>query len=119
MNWDTVKNFKESEFADNTGKCWIDEKLVYKIDQARDMVDFPFIITSACRNQSQNTNAGGKPNSSHLSGHAVDIYCDKSWYRYEIFKALMDVGINRIGISSNFMHADIDPTKPKNVIWTY
>ena len=34
-------------------------------------------------------------------------------------KSLMKVGFNRIGVGNTFIHVDIDPEKPIDVIWTY
>jgi hypothetical protein len=31
----------------------------------------------------------------------------------------MMVGFNRIGISHNFIHVDMDMNKTQNLIWTY
>ena len=34
-------------------------------------------------------------------------------------EALLDSGFHRMGISENFIHADMDPNKTPNVLWTY
>ena len=62
---------------------------------------------------------GGKPNSSHLRGLAVDIRANDSSTRYIVLNALISVGFNRIGVASSFIHVDDDKEKANNVIWTY
>ena len=34
-------------------------------------------------------------------------------------KALLDVGINRIGIGQTFLHCDVDKEKDQDVFWLY
>jgi hypothetical protein len=49
----------------------------------------------------------------------ADIACKDGAKRWVIVNALLKAGINRRGVSGSFIHADCDPTKPANVIWTY
>ena len=51
----------------------MDKNFLQKLDRARDVAGVPFIITSAYRCEQHNKNVGGKPNSAHLRGYAVDI----------------------------------------------
>ena len=119
MDWSMVRYFKESEFNDDRGECWIKDELVHDLEEVRRMAGVPFVITSACRNERQNAEVGGGPESSHLTGYAVDISCPNSGKRWRIIKALIKSGFNRIGIGSDFIHVDRDPTKAPYVIWTY
>lgn len=107
------KYFKDSEVI---GLNW---KLVDKLDEAREIAGVPFKITSGFRSKEQNKKAGGVEDSAHLSGYAVDIACTSDINRYKIQTALLKVGFNRLGIGETFIHADIDPNKPANVIWHY
>ena len=119
MNWNKIKHFKKSEFACKCGcglNC-IDFDLVKKLDFAREIAGVPFVITSACRCSSHNKEVGGLSNSSHLRGFAVDIAVTDSYHRFKILVALLGVGFNRLGVYSDFIHADIDLDKPQNVIW--
>jgi zinc D-Ala-D-Ala carboxypeptidase len=116
-----AKHFKKSEFECKCG-CGlnnIDAKLVSKLDEARDRAKTPFVISSGCRCITHNTREGGKSNSTHLSGLAVDIKCSGSKQRKRILKSLLDVGFQRLGLSKNFIHVDIDDSKPQEVMWTY
>jgi uncharacterized protein YcbK (DUF882 family) len=76
-------------------------------------------ITSGFRTESHNKKVGGVKSSSHLKGLAADIACLESRYRFEMIKALLEVGFKRIGVSGTFIHVDIDKNKSQNVIWTY
>lgn len=106
------KYFKEIEYNMN-------EDFLAKLDKAREFANIPFIINSAYRSPEQNARVGGKPNSSHLRGLAVDIRANDSSTRYIVLNALINVGFNRIGVASSFIHVDDDKEKSNNVIWTY
>lgn len=118
MDWSTVKHFSRSEFG-RSGSIEPDEKLVRLLDQAREIAGVPFAINSGIRSVERNAKAGGAPESAHLSGHAVDIHCPTSRHRFLIVRALIEVGFYRIGIGATFVHADTDPDKGQEVIWTY
>jgi zinc D-Ala-D-Ala carboxypeptidase len=90
-----------------------------KLDEAREYAGIPFVINSAYRSKEHNKKVGGKPNSSHLKGLAVDIRCNTSRNRFLVLDALIAVGFNRIGIADSFIHVDLDLSKSDNVIWTY
>ena len=106
------KYFKKIEYN-------MDADFLAKLDKARELANIPFIINSAYRSPEQNARVGGKPNSSHLRGLAVDIRANDSSTRYIVLNALIKVGFNRIGIASSFIHVDDDKEKANNVIWTY
>ena len=89
-----------------------------KLDEAREFSKIPFIINSAYRSPKHPLSIKN-PTSSHIKGLAVDISVKGSRQRFLILDALLAVGITRIGVASTFIHADIDPDKSQNVIWTY
>jgi len=109
-----TKYFKE---LDNLDK--MDKTFLLRLDEARERAGIPFIINSAYRSPEYNAKIGGKPNSSHLRGLAVDINVTNSRQRFIILNALLDVGFTRIGIADTFIHVDLDSEKSKEVIWTY
>ena len=90
-----------------------------KLDQAREIAAIPFNINSAFRSPEKNASVGGKPNSSHLTGLAVDISVTDSRTRFIVLQSLIAVGFTRIGIADTFIHVDNDKEKSQNVIWTY
>lgn len=122
-----LKYFKISEFDSpdkpGSGEC-MEHQLLERLDLARDIAGFPFIITSGFRTIEHNKTLKDKgykvaKNSSHLLGWAVDIHCDNSRKRFELIDALYEAGFTRIGIGSNFVHADCDPEKTNHIIWLY
>ena len=115
-------HFKKTEFFCGCG-CGmgikhINPKLIARLDIARAIAKTPFKITSSIRCTTYNAAVGGSENSSHISGHAVDIAAPSSAQRFKIIYGLIKAGFNRIGVYSSFIHADIDESKTKNVIWT-
>ena len=109
-----TKYFKE---LDNLDK--MDKTFLLKLDEARERAGIPFVINSAYRSSEHNAKIGGKPNSSHLKGLAVDISVTNSRQRFIVLNALLEVGFTRIGIADTFIHVDLDNGKSKDVIWTY
>ena len=89
------------------------------LDNAREIAGIPFKINSGFRSKSHNAYVGGKENSSHLYGYAVDISVTSSTQRATVLNALVKAGFNRIGIAKTFIHADNDPEKSQNVYWVY
>jgi hypothetical protein len=93
--------------------------LIEKLERARDVAEVPFKINSGYRCLRHNKAVGGKPRSAHLSGEAVDIAADDSYYRFRIIRGLLIAGFKRIGIAHTFIHADVDGDKGQQLIWTY
>lgn len=113
--------FKQSEFACKCG-CkvnGINPKIIEMLNTARYIAGVPFVISSGYRCPKHNFDVGGVPNSSHTNGSAVDIVCSKDSDRFRIILGLLVSGFTRIGISADFIHADIDTKKTKKVIWVY
>lgn len=111
--------FDREEF-DNFDK--MDSEFLKLLDKIRHISGVPMIITSDYRTKKKNKEVGGKPDSAHLYGWAVDVACANGVARMALIKAALEVGITRIGVAKNFLHFDIADrysTKPKNVIWTY
>lgn len=118
-------DIKEFDSPDEEGSGeMMDVEFLEKLDVARDIAQFPFIITSGFRTVAYNRMLKDKGysasnKSSHLLGYAADIHCTDSRKRYLLVEALLDAGFTRIGIAGSFIHVDNDPEKPQNVIWTY
>ena len=118
-------NYYEFDSPDIQGSGQLmDSKILEMLDEVRDKFDKPITINSGYRTQAYNEELASKgykasANSSHLKGLAVDIACNNSADRFDLMNCLLDVGFNRIGIGNTFIHADIDPDKSQNVIWTY
>jgi len=116
-----LKYFSKKEFVCDGEICFdkMSKDLLKKLDLAREFSNTSFKITSSWRSKEHNSKVNGSINSSHLKGLAIDIYCVDSVKRFHILDGLMLAGFTRIGIAKNFIHADVDESKPQDVIWTY
>lgn len=121
IDWNKVTYFKREEFLspDNPNEFYIVPELVYNLDFLRKLYGKPIIINSGYRTKKHNEKIGGKEESAHLKGMAVDIKCKTSPERYELLKLALQIGFIRIGIGNTFLHIDIDKAKPQGVIFLY
>ena len=126
--WNTVKYFKPKEFEsdDEPGSgLKMHPILVKMLDDIRDKLKEPIVITSGYRTQAKNkfltkTKSGAVEDSAHLKGYAVDLYIPNSNYRFKLVDLIYKTGFLRLGVSKkSFVHVDMDPDKPQNVFWTY
>jgi len=120
--------FKEREMVCKCSRCqeaYIDSDLMDKLTVARDNAKIPFIINSGCRCPEHNRREGGAENSDHLADgrklicFGVDIHCNNDRNRFLILKALIEAGIDRIGLHPTKIHAGISKRNVKNVVWFY
>ena len=122
MNWGKIKHFKPAEFACKCGcgrgPAEMHEQLVTALDMARRESGVPFVVASAYRCQKHNANVGGVEDSAHTKGLAVDIATFGSEHRAKVLTVLMRY-FNRVGVHRSFIHVDLDPDKPANVVWVY
>ena len=120
MTTEKMEHFKEDEFKCKCGKCdggKMSEELLFKLQIARKECGFPFKITSAFRCRPHNIAVKGSPNSQHLRGNAVDVYCTDSRKRYALVQALMACGFRGIGVAKTFIHGDVRQGEAR--IWFY
>ena len=117
-----LKYFSYEEFASpdvpHSGE-YMDADFLKMLDHARHIAGIPFKINSGYRTIEHNEAVGGKQNSSHIVGKAVDISIKGSRERWLILEALIHAGFTRFGIANTFIHVDSDDYKDSNVIWTY
>ncbi len=98
-------------------------EFLQKLEKARGIANFPFIISSGYRSQQFNEKLrqdgySASKNSSHLIGRAVDIRVKDSAHRLQLLEALQQAGFKRFGVAKGFIHVDDDPSKPY-CLWTY
>jgi len=92
--------------------------LMAMLDQARHIAGIPFVITSGLRTKAENDALPtAVQNSAHLTGQAVDLAYSTSTQRLLIMKGLYAAGFNRLGMGTNYIHADISKTLPQNVFF--
>lgn len=117
-----IKYFKANEFiCPCCGQVKIESELILKLEDLRHLYGKPIKITSGYRCSKHNKAVGGKKNSEHLYGLAVDIYIDNSRDRYKIIEINFkyNIGFKRIGIADNFIHLGMSENHPQEVIWLY
>lgn len=121
--WPDIRYFRIYEFdsPDSPGSGdRMNLSFVYKLDQLRDAVKIPLIITSGYRSPVHNDKIQNSVDgSAHTLGHAADIRALSSMTRFRILEAALRLGFRRIGVGSTFIHLDDAPTKPQDVVWTY
>lgn len=117
-----LRHFEYSEFdspdAPGSGKK-MDNDFVRLIDEIRHRYGEPLVVNSGYRTEQHNKVVGGEKNSAHTKGLAVDIQVEQSRKRYKLIGLAYSFGIERIGLSENFVHLDCDETKDPEVFWTY
>jgi zinc D-Ala-D-Ala carboxypeptidase len=115
INWEKHQQFfRPEEFACKCG-CGllnVEPELIERLMIARDRAKFPFVITSGSRCPAHNGVVGGSRTSAHLTGQAADIRCASMFTRLRLIDSLRVAGFARIGISSTFVHVDIDLARP-------
>jgi len=105
-------------------------KVYFVLHKLREHLGKPVIVTSGYRCPTYNQRVGGVKNSAHTKGYAVDIRCGDSRTRLKVVRFLLDsvftlpqveevFRVQRIGLAEDFIHFDLDPDKPKGVIWVY
>lgn len=99
-------------------------EFVAKLDLARKIAGFPFIITSGYRSPEKNQSIiGAVPDSAHLKGMAVDLRVENSHEVWKMITALEKAGITRIGVYLNndmqpvHVHCDMDSDKVQEVLF--
>ncbi len=102
----------------------LNEEFVAKLDQARHLAGFPFVITSGFRTPETNQSiVGAVSDSSHLKGLAVDLKVENDHEVSLIVGSCRMNGITRFGIYVDgndvptHVHVDVDPDKVPEVIW--
>jgi len=107
-------NFRAKEFACKmclkAGVYYnvIKPELVLKLQDVRNILGVPIIITSGCRCKKHNQEIGGASKSFHLSGEAVDVYSPRLAIT-NIYLVAEKNGFNGIGTypEEGFVHLDI------------
>lgn len=79
----------------------------------------PFTISSGFRSVEYERLRSRTGLSSHCKGLAADIVCLSNLDRFQLVSAFLALGVTRIGIAKNFIHVDMDSSKPSPRIWTY
>lgn len=117
-----LRHFKPAEFACRCGRCGrgfadMDPDLLLRLDELRERVGEPLVISSAFRCEDHNAAVGGVRGSSHTRGLAVDLRCLNSRLRFKLVKSALELGFRRIEPMKTWVHLDVDPEKPQDVLF--
>ena len=115
-----MRHFEKTEFdCPCCDQNFMEQAFLNQLDNARHIAGIPFKINSGYRCLKHNFDKGYSSTSSHLIGLAADIRCTTDRQRGLIIPALWEVGLSRIGVRKDFVHADSDLTKNAKRIWVY
>ncbi len=92
--------------------------LLQKLDDLREMLGNPIIVTSGYRCPTHNENVGGVSNSQHVLGRAADIYSPGIPASY-LADLAVKIGFDGIGRYATFVHVDVrdDGNSPNYYRW--
>lgn len=112
------KSFRLKEFASKDGakEILLDYRLVEKLQELRNWIGQPILITSGYRSPIHNKNVGGAKHSQHLLGTAADIQI-KGIDPKTVAKYAKELGFTGIGIYPNFTHVDVREKESKWGDW--
>ena len=96
----------------------MDPVFIRALERVRKDFGQPMTVNSGYRCEAHNKKEGGVPGSAHTLGLAADVACPDGRTRHGLVFHGIKV-FNRIGIGTNFVHFDIDASKPHEVIWVY
>lgn len=106
-----MRFFKMAEFAcKHCGELppqGMNEVLLAKLDELRDRIGEPIIVTSGYRCPAHNAEVGGVSNSQHVLGNAADIVCENVSVD-ELADVAAAIGFDGIGRyrDDGFVHVD-------------
>lgn len=110
MNLRLSKNFLAREFRCRCDQCeftgqQMNPDFVDFLQQVRTIFDREMLILSAIRCPAHNRRVGGKPQSFHTLGRAVDVAVVDPYLRHELMRIVLDMG-GTCGVYSTFIHID-------------
>lgn len=116
--------FREEEFQQLTPSCSIsqmDETLLEGVDELREAVGLPFVLTSAYRSPYWDLAKGRSGDGPHTKGMAVDISAPNSYFARRVLEeALKRPHIFMgIGIGKLFIHLDVMYRNYAPLVWGY
>ena len=79
------------------------------LDDIRERVGGPVIISSGCRCPQHNADVGGVPNSQHVQGTAADLLIPDGWSVDSLADLAEELGADGVGryYDSQFVHVDV------------
>lgn len=99
----------------------LNPKLMTILTALEQHMGFELNINSGYRDPGHNEDVGGVQDSEHTYDPAegADVLCLRSATRFKMLKALVAIGVTRIGIGQTFVHVGVATDKPQDVCWHY
>ena len=135
IDWDRLPNFNASEFECQGKNCCgniekMNGEFIAKLQQLRDQMGWPFIITSGYRCPEHNNNVSSTGRAGpHTTGRAVDIAVVGSNTLSLLATAISIIGMTGIGVKQKGDHAgrfihldnlqDHETAGPRPWLWSY
>jgi len=114
-----TKNFKPDELKCSCcGHHGVQQSALDKLQQIRDKVGRPLIITSAYRCKDHPAEAVKQRPGQHHTGVAFDIAVSNGVERMEIVQQALALGAKGVGVAKGFVHVDFRLTDFP-VCWVY
>jgi uncharacterized protein YcbK (DUF882 family) len=112
------KHFDISEFrCRETGENDMKEEFIHMLDELRERVGFPMVVTSGYRSTQHTAERSKEKGGTHTQGIAADIAVANGEQRMKIVREALKMGFGGIGVARTFVHVDMRTTTP--VMWTY
>lgn len=110
--------------CEHSSKNDIDQDFWNRMVQLEKEAGIRLTWVSGARCPMCNDRVDGVKKSAHIASEShkckgSDVYCNDSRHRFLIVKHSVLLGFTRIGIAKTFIHLDIDPDLPQEVIWLY
>jgi len=124
---DLSEHFDSSEFACQCGCGYgtnpgdVSEALLEILEDIREIIMRPIIITSGCRCRYHNRVVNGAVHSRHVTGEAADIGVLGGRERHDVLTAAAEYAWG-IGVAKSFIHIDChigSPDCPRPAAWSY
>lgn len=117
-----LKYFKISDFAcPCCGLNLVDAQLMLLIDNLRERLGRPLVISSATRCPKHNEEVGGAGLSTHMEGKAIDLAYRNNAQQFELIRVIIEQGhFKRIGTYSDkkCVHIDTARNDDRPCFWT-
>jgi uncharacterized protein YcbK (DUF882 family) len=114
----SFKYFRLEEFnCTHTNLNSMDLAFIHRLDELRQRVGFPMIVTSGYRDATHPAEARKQTPGTHNQGIAADIAVSNGFERMNLVHEALKMSFGGIGVSKSFIHIDDRKTTP--VMWTY
>lgn len=114
-----TSHFSEAELTCRCGcgRCYMNAAFMTRLEALRVAFNEPINVSSAFRCNNYNMKVGGKSDSQHLIGKAVDILIVSPGKRFQLVSLAIAFGFRGIGVDGAFVHVDTRAGEP--VLWLY